>query len=226
MKALAIDSASSCMTISAKNDDLRVTLSLDIGPTQSQELLPAIDYVLKKVKLTAGDLDYTALCKGPGTFTGLRLAFSALKAIELAFSKPVYGISTLECYANAYKRFNGLVVPTVDAKKNQFFAAVYENGKTILEPQDTQLEQLIKVLDKEKTILCVGPDALIFAEELKKADANLNVVTFGTTADYCASLFTMAEEMIAEKKEPLKDFEGPEYLRKSEAELALESKDK
>ena len=30
--------------------------------------------------------------------------------------------------------------------------------------------------------------------------------------------------MIEEKKEPLKDFEGPEYLRKSEAEIALENK--
>ena len=51
MKALAIDSASGCMTVSAKNDDITTSLSLDIGPKQSQELLPAIDFVLKKVDL-------------------------------------------------------------------------------------------------------------------------------------------------------------------------------
>ena len=34
----------------------------------------------------------------------------------------------------------------------------------------------------------------------------------------------LQEKMIEEKKEPLKDFEGPEYLRKSEAEISLENK--
>ena len=221
MKALAIDSASNCMTISAKNDDISVSLSLDIGPTQSKELLPAIDYALKKVNMTAKDLDYTVLCKGPGTFTGLRLSFSALKAIELAFEKPVYGVSTLECYAYAYRSFSGQVISTIDAKKNQFFAAIYSSGNTVFEPQDTTIEEVIKNLDKSRQILCVGPDARIFAEELKKAESSLNVIYFGAKADYCECLFEMAEKMIEEKKEPLKDFEGPEYLRKSEAELAL-----
>ncbi len=32
--------------------------------------------------------------------------------------------------------------------------------------------------------------------------------------------------MIAEKKEPLKDYDGPLYVRKSEAEIVLESKNK
>ena len=134
MKALAIDSASGCMTVSAKNDDITTSLSLDIGPKQSQELLPAIDFVLKKVDLKPEELDYMVLCKGPGTFTGLRLAFAALKSIELAFNKPVYGVSTLECYASPFENFEGLVISTVDAKKDQFFAGIYENKKTILEP--------------------------------------------------------------------------------------------
>ena len=83
MKALCVDSASSRMTVSAKNEEDCVSLTLDIGPSQSQELLPAIDYVLNKTGLKPQDLDYMALCKGPGTFTGLRLAFAALKAIAL-----------------------------------------------------------------------------------------------------------------------------------------------
>ena len=49
MKALAIDSAVSKMTIAAKNDDKFVTLTLDIGMRQSEKILPAIDYVLKEI---------------------------------------------------------------------------------------------------------------------------------------------------------------------------------
>ena len=224
MKALAIDSASGCMTVSAKNDDITNSLSLDIGPKQSQELLPAIDFVLKKVDLKPEELDYTVLCKGPGTFTGLRLAFAALKSIELAFNKPVYGVSTLECYASPFENFEGLVISTVDAKKDQFFAGIYENKKTILEPEDTTIEKVISVIDKTKKILCVGPDAKLFAEELRQNSPSLDVIYFDAQINTCINLFNIAEKMIEEKKEPLKDFEGPEYLRKSEAEIALENK--
>ena len=83
MKALALDTSISCIQIAAKNDDKLASLVLDIGMRQSEKLLPAIDYVLKQAELAPAELDYTALCQGPGSFTGLRLGFAALKAIEL-----------------------------------------------------------------------------------------------------------------------------------------------
>ena len=52
MKALAIDSAVSRLTISAKNDDYFVSTIFDIGMKQSETLLPAIDYVLGKLNIT------------------------------------------------------------------------------------------------------------------------------------------------------------------------------
>ena len=79
MKALALDTSISCIQIAAKNDDKIASLVLDIGMRQSEKLLPSIDFVLKQAELEPGDLDYTALCQGPGSFTGLRLAFAALK---------------------------------------------------------------------------------------------------------------------------------------------------
>lgn len=222
MKALAIDSASARMTVSAKNESNIVSLSLDIGPRQSQELLPAVDYVLGKAALKANELDYTVLCKGPGTFTGLRLAFAALKAIELSNSKPVYGVSTLECYAAPYSAFKGQVVSTIDAKKNQFFAAIYENGRTVMEGQDTTAEKVVSMLNKKSPILCTGPDAAVFEKLLSEKCPGLDIASFNARIIYSETLFDLAEKMIKENKEPLKDYEGPEYLRKSEAELALE----
>ncbi|MGI5069601.1 tRNA (adenosine(37)-N6)-threonylcarbamoyltransferase complex dimerization subunit type 1 TsaB [Treponema pectinovorum] len=222
MKSLAIDCASNCMTICAKNDDNTATLTLDIGQKQSQEILPAIDFVLKKLELNACDLDYLTLCKGPGTFTGLRLAFSALKSIELAFNKPIYAVSTLECYAKPFENFDGLVISCVGAKKDQFFAEIFENGKSIMEGQDIDLKNLYSNLNTKKQILCVGFDSSVLCSLLKAMDSNLDVIYFDCQINTCLTLFKIAEKMIEEKKEPLKDFEGPEYLRKSEAELSLE----
>ena len=103
MKALAIDSAVSKLTISAKNDEFSVSTVFDIGMKQSETLLPAIDYVLSKLNITTNDLDYLVLSKGPGSFTGLRLAFAALKSIEMAKNIPLYGISTLDTYSYHYQ---------------------------------------------------------------------------------------------------------------------------
>ena len=227
MKALVTDSAASCMTISAKNDDLKASLILDVGQKQSQKLLPAVDYVLSQVGLKSEELNYTALTSGPGTFTGLRLAFSALKAIELAFNVPVYGIPSLDAYAFPFKTFDGPVVSLIDAKKDQFFAAIYEKGKTIMEAVDTRPEIVARQLEtcknSGKQILLCGPDAIIFSEELKKCAPDLNTQVYPFQPISTESLFAIAENMIKEKLPPLADYDGPVYLRKSEAEIKLES---
>ena len=155
MKALVIDCAASCMHIAAKNEDLTASVSMDLGQKQSQKLLPTIDYVL-------------SLTSGPGTFTGLRLAFSALKAIELANDTPIYGIPSLSAYAFPFESFEGLVLSVIDAKKDQFFAAIYEKGKCISEAEDTTAEVVEQKLDKSKKILLCGPDAELFSNELMK----------------------------------------------------------
>ena len=222
MKALVIDAAASCMHIAAKNDDFKASISLDLGQKQSQKLLPSIDYILSQVELKACELEYTALTSGPGTFTGLRLAFSALKAIELANNVPVYGIPTLEAYAYPYTSFEGQVVSVIDAKKDQFFASVYENGNTVMEAADTSAEVVASKLDKSKKILLAGPDAALFAEELKKISSDFNLIVYPSQPCPTDSLFAIAETMIEQKKEPLADYDGPVYLRKSEAEIKLE----
>lgn len=225
MKSLAIDSASPCMVIAAKNGNEKATLSLDIGMKQSQRILPAIDDILAQVGLKPADLDYMALCEGPGTFTGLRLAFSALKAIELSCGKPIYGIPSLEAYAFSFRDFGGTVVSVIDAKKDQFFAAAYENGTCVLEAEDTTAEKIAAFLGRRGTkSLVVGPDATLFSEKIREADGALDIISFSSQPNPTDALFTIAENLIEQKKEPLKDYDGPVYLRKSEAELALDAK--
>lgn len=224
MKALAIDSAASEMIIAAKNENIKATVSLDLGQKQSKEILPAIDYILKKVELEPKNLDYTALCSGPGTFTGLRLAFSALKAIELAHNVPVYGVPSLEAYAFPFKDFPAQIVPVIDAKKDQFFAAIYKNGELVQQAEDTTAEKILGNLEKDKEIILAGPDAKVFGEELKNLDQNLKIVFTKFQPLATESLFEIAETMIEQKKSPLADYDGPIYLRKSEAELSLEKK--
>ena len=223
MKALAIDCACSRMTVAAKNEDYTFTAIYDIGMRQSETLVPAIDYVLEKCGLAKNELDYTALTIGPGSFTGLRLGISALKAIECAFGTPVYGISSLEAYSYP---FLDSVIPTlacIDANKDKFYAGIYHSGKVVLEDGDYDVPFIIERLKNIHDLNLAGfkkdTDKL---EELLKAQgctSSINKLTVPVvTTD---SLFALAEKKITAKLPPLKDFDGPVYLRASEAEIKL-----
>ena len=228
MKALAIDTSLTRITICAKKDDNTAYLTLDIGMRQSEKLLPSIEYVLSQVDLNTSDLDYTVLCKGPGSFTGLRLSFSALKAIELSHGTPLYGVGTLEAYSYAYSSLPFPVICAVDAKKNRFYVRINNGTENIIEDGDYEIDAIaekIAGLESSEFFVC-GSDAELFIERIKKDIPSFNKKLFCLKGkpNETENLFAIAEDMIAKKIPALKDFEGPVYIRASEAEEHLTSK--
>lgn len=221
MKALAVDSAVTRLSIAAKNDDKTVSAVYDIGMKQSETLLPAIDYILGKAGLKTADLDYTVLCAGPGSFTGLRLSFAALKAVEHAGNVPLYGIPTLEAYAHPYRHLPFTVVSVVDAKKDKFYAAVYDGKNETIAAGDYDIKTVADSLKNKTELLLCGPDAKLFAEKAAELIKDKKVYVMPFTEVTTDSLFTLAEQRISQNVPPLKDFDGPLYLRASEAEVHL-----
>lgn len=223
MKALAIDCACSRMTVAAKNEDYSFTAIYDIGMRQSETLVPAIDYVLEKCGLAKNELDYTALTVGPGSFTGLRLGISALKAIECAFGTPVYGISSLEAYAYP---FVDSAVPTlacIDANKDKFYAGIYHSGKIVLEDGDYEVPFIIERLKNicELNLAGFEKDTCKLEGLLQTQGCKSVIHKLAVPAVTTDCLFALAEKKITAKLPPLKDFDGPVYLRASEAEIKL-----
>ena len=219
MKALAIDCAVSRITVAAKNESHIVKLSLDVGMKQSEKLLPAIDYVLKEAELTSKELDYTTLTLGPGTFTGLRLGISALKAMQLANGTPIYGIPSLDAYAYPYKSAVETVLAVIDGKRDMFYNSFYCRGEKLFGPDDMKIADIIKQIDPETEVLVCGPDAKLFVDMVNEQTPLYSIHCFTPSMDSTESLFYISEQMIAEKKPALAEYEGPLYVRKSEAEV-------
>ncbi|MCR4579339.1 MAG: tRNA (adenosine(37)-N6)-threonylcarbamoyltransferase complex dimerization subunit type 1 TsaB [Treponema sp.] len=220
MNILAVDCAVSRLSIALKYEDKMISQTLNIGMRQSEMLVPTIDEILNKMGIKASDLDATALTIGPGSFTGLRLGISALKAIELAFNIPVYGISSLDCYAYPFSDCNTAVLSCIDANKDKFYASI----PNILKEDDWEIEKIadaVKGLDK---VIITGPDADKLFELLKALCPSTNFIKVKTHFDTAEALIEITEKMIDEKKEPLKDYDGPIYLRASEAEIKLNSR--
>lgn len=225
MKALAIDSSSTSIIFEAKNEDKAAKLSLDIGMHQSEQMLPSIQKVLELVDLKPEELEFCALCQGPGSFTGLRLSYSALKAFTLAFNTPLYAIPTLEATALPYHTYPGAVVSVLDAKKHRYYASIYRNGKENCAPMDAELEEILKLLDPEERILAVGTGAELFADCAHAEAPQLQIVTFSPLNYDCTEqLLDLAQKKFLAKEKPLEEYEGPVYIRPSEAEEKLGSR--
>lgn len=225
MKALSIDGAIGRLTISAKNDDFQFTSIYDIGMKQSQSIVPGIDYVLSQVGIEPQELDYIALASGPGSFTGLRLAISAAKAIELAYNVPVYGISTLAMYAYCFKDFEYPVLAAIDANKNKFYANLTDK-KEILKDDDWDIEKIISSVKKIKKLIICGPDSEKLKEIICNKNKKIKIFTPNTNMITTEALFKIAEKNIADEIPPMKDFDGPVYLCASEAEIVKNNSSK
>ena len=69
---------------------------------QAEELIPAIESLLKEHNSNYAKLTAIAACIGPGSFTGLRIGLAAAKGLALALNIPLIGVSSLE--AALYKK--------------------------------------------------------------------------------------------------------------------------
>lgn len=70
----------------------------------AQRLLAMVDELLAKVGVSQSQIDGIAFGRGPGSFTGLRIAAATAQGIAMGLEKPVYGVSSLAAMAHGYMR--------------------------------------------------------------------------------------------------------------------------
>ncbi len=129
-------------------------------------LLPAVHRALASSSLSLAELDGYAVCAGPGSFTGLRVGLTTVKAWAEIYGKPIAAVSRLEALAvNDSRTGHPLVASYIDARRGQAFAALYavvaDDLEPIREESVTSLADFVaKVKDeaKEKSVRWVTPD--------------------------------------------------------------------
>lgn len=88
-----------------------------------RELVPLVDFCLKKTGLTLDEVEGFAVSLGPGSFTGLRIGLATGKALAQATGKGLAGVSTFEALAAAVGEFAGLVCPVLPARPGEVYVA-------------------------------------------------------------------------------------------------------
>jgi tRNA threonylcarbamoyladenosine biosynthesis protein TsaB len=92
----------------------------------SQIIGEEVMQILEKRRLEIKDLSLLISTKGPGSFTGIRVALAFLKGIRAGLGIGLVGVPTLDCLAYPFSFLKGFyILPTIDAKKGEIFCALY-----------------------------------------------------------------------------------------------------
>jgi len=109
----------------------------ELAPRRHGELmLPMMDRLLADAGIGLADLDALAFGRGPGAFTGVRIATAAVQAIAFARDLPVAPVSSLQALAQGAYRELGheAVLAAFDARMNEVYWGAYQLRPPLLEP--------------------------------------------------------------------------------------------
>lgn len=107
MIILSIDSSSKCLSVALKIDD-SIDQNCVNDERASKVILIEIDKILKKYNIKRETIDYIVFNRGPGSFTGTRVASSVIQAIAYTHNIPVIGISSMWLMAYQASRIRQL----------------------------------------------------------------------------------------------------------------------
>ncbi len=126
MNLLALDTCDARGSVSILRDDrVLQTVEHDTADDYSIWLLPAIDRALQASALTFADIDVYVAASGPGSFTGVRVGLTTVKAWAEVTGKPIVGVSRLEALATQAAPAAEFVAAFTNAQRKQIFGALY-----------------------------------------------------------------------------------------------------
>jgi tRNA threonylcarbamoyladenosine biosynthesis protein TsaB len=199
-------------------------------PAHSAELLPTLAALLERAGSDWDEVRAIAVGVGPGTFTGLRIGVATARALAQALEVPLHPVSSLEALAagiaaGAEAEPGTPILPLIDAKRRQVFAALHhaghpmtrEWGPLALSPAD--LEERIRRATKPP--LAAGDWAIESLARLEAAGAVVPAPESGLHAIDALHVCRLAgdtEPCAPERVHPV-------YVRQPDAEIARSARD-
>lgn len=224
MRVLAIDTSSPKLGLAmVSGGKLIAKLELNLEGGHARYLIPSIDKLLKKTKLTLDKIDTLAISIGPGSFTGLRIGVTTVKAIAIAGRKKIVAVPSLDILA-----YNGLdeevkyICPVIDARKNKIYAAVYRKKENALKKETKDLLVSMEDLCKgiKKPTMFLGDALKVYKEKIAKELKDKAIFADEKLWYPQAKFVALLGEQLAKKKKFTQALDlVPVYLHKRDCQI-------
>jgi len=212
MKLLAINSSEKQAEISLLNEENKIVHKMDANKSHSEFLLQEIENLLTENNLTIQDINFLSVNIGPGSFTGIRIGISFVKAFMFVLNQKAVCVSNFDIISyNILERPKNYFV-VLKSNNEEVYFCHYKNNKK--EYGFSKVETINEVIKLENAkVYCLENEF-----ESLKID---NLISVKTKADSLLNL--SIEKVLAKNFSDISEI-SPLYIKKSQAEQQLQDK--
>jgi tRNA threonylcarbamoyladenosine biosynthesis protein TsaB len=196
---LHLDTSGSVATVMlAKGGEVVSLRQMDVQREQSALLNGMITSVMGDAGTSFRELDAVAVCNGPGSYTGLRIALATAKALCYVEDKPLLLQNRLELIAGSNRTEEAeIVVAVLPARVNEYFAGAWNRaGKAVLAPAHFIARELKEcIINLPDTFILAGfpGEDLLTGEKSKRIVKENDKISVAFWAEITAMSYSAAE---------------------------------
>jgi tRNA threonylcarbamoyladenosine biosynthesis protein TsaB len=155
---LAVESSTELAGVALADEaGVLATVTVSRGRHHAESIAPAIEFLCRRTGVGLSSLDVVGVDVGPGLFTGLRVGVGTAKALAFALGRPLVAVGSLDVLAHAVGAAGiapgTLVVPVVDARRGEVFAARLRTTGDGLSWEQTEVRRTPEALAAELAVL-------------------------------------------------------------------------
>ena len=151
--ALLLDSSNSKLSVGlARDGSLFDAIEYEANQRQSELMVGEIGNILTRNSLGKDDLSSVVVCKGPGSYTGVRIALTIAKTAALGLSIPLYMVSSLE----ALKDGDNPSICLSNARGKRSYFGVYKGDECLIDDCIMDNEKVVSYISENPTFSLCG----------------------------------------------------------------------
>lgn len=156
MRLLAIDTATERCSVALRVDGQTIERSIELPRGHADLVLPMVEDVLKEGGLQLRELNGIAYGRGPGAFTGVRIAVGVVQGLAFGAELPTVGVSNLAAVAQQVAQEGDRVLVCMDARMEQVYWSAFARepgSKLVTSLAPERVDAPAAVMDGNYTVL-------------------------------------------------------------------------
>lgn len=157
MLSLIMDTSNQYLLVALYKDGKCLEKKQELGSKrQSENAIPYLSEILTHQNIELLDIDEMIITRGPGSYTGERVAMTIAKTLSTVSSIQIKAISSLAAYAGMND-----CVSVIDARSKKVFVCCYSEGQALCEEQLIEISEFSRFMEKYPHMKVVGQSEIV-----------------------------------------------------------------
>ena len=179
MYSVLLDSSNTNLSVGLARDNLLLeNVSYEAWQQQSEYMIPELNKLLEKYQVQNEEISAVMVAKGPGSYTGVRIAITIAKTMAVALGCKLYAVSSLR----VQKDGKNPSICLINARSGRSYIGVYEDKGVLLEDQIMKNDEVLKYIADHPTYSVCG-DVKYLGLEAKETNNVLEMLSLKEVLD-------------------------------------------